>query len=102
MRTDAGKGPLELLALRGFAMPPRIFVTGSPAGIQKQAMSGPPPLPAAMLESAKHAEVPLPSGLPGRSTSAAVVSDTPTRQTVDASAAGIASSAKKTPAAPVE
>jgi len=34
MRTEIGKGPLELLALRGFAMPQRIFAgrgTGTPA-----------------------------------------------------------------------
>ena len=26
MRTDVGKGPLELLALRGFVLPTRIFI----------------------------------------------------------------------------
>jgi type VI secretion system protein ImpL len=30
MRTDVGKGPLELLALRGFVLPKRIFVDKVP------------------------------------------------------------------------
>jgi type VI secretion system protein ImpL len=62
LRSEAGAGPLDMLALRHFSLPQRIFLTGSPNGTQKQALSGLPPLPAAMLESARLAEVPLPSG----------------------------------------
>ncbi len=66
MRTDVGKGPLELLALRGFVLPARIFMSKGPdvaPGTKKTAQTdGPPPLPRAMLDAAKHAEVPLPGG----------------------------------------
>jgi type VI secretion system protein ImpL len=66
MRTDVGKGPLELLALRGFVLPTRIFVGKGPSvapGTKKTAQSdGPPPLPQAMLDAAKHADMPLPGG----------------------------------------
>ncbi|MFL9904365.1 ImcF-related family protein [Paraburkholderia fungorum] len=65
MRTDVGKGPLELLALRGFVLPARIFRGKEPlvaGGAKKTAQSdGPPPLPKAALDAAKHAEIPLPS-----------------------------------------
>ncbi|CAE6854541.1 hypothetical protein R75461_07642 [Paraburkholderia nemoris] len=60
MRTDAGKGPLELLALRGFTMPPRIFSpTPGPAAMKS---AGPPPLPASAVAAARHAAIPLPHG----------------------------------------
>jgi type VI secretion system protein ImpL len=68
MRTEVGKGPLELLALRNFVLPTRIFAgnangTVSAPGPKKTAQAdGPPPLPRAMLDAAKHAEVPLPGG----------------------------------------
>ncbi|MGQ7933535.1 ImcF-related family protein [Paraburkholderia sp. D1E] len=66
MRTDVASGPLELLALRGFVLPTRIFAGRSPAaarGAKKTAQAdGPPPLPKAMLDAAKHAETPLPAG----------------------------------------
>ncbi|MEZ0606510.1 ImcF-related family protein [Paraburkholderia sp. IW21] len=66
MRTDVAKGPLELLALRGFVLPARIFAGKSSAAarsVKKTAQSdGPPPLPKAMLDAAKHAETPLPGG----------------------------------------
>ncbi|MFP3565146.1 ImcF-related family protein [Paraburkholderia sp. SIMBA_030] len=60
MRTDAGKGPLELLALRGFTMPPRIFAPAPAPAAMKSA--GPPPLPASAVAAARHASVPLPHG----------------------------------------
>jgi type VI secretion system protein ImpL len=67
MRTDVGKGPLELLALRNFVLPTRIFAGRAPVaapGAKKVAQAdGPPPLPQAMLDAAKHAEVPLPGGI---------------------------------------
>ena len=61
MRTDAGKGPLELLALRGFTMPPRIFAPAPAPATMKSA--GPPPLPASAVAAARHAAVPLPHGI---------------------------------------
>ncbi|PCE27314.1 type VI secretion protein VasK [Paraburkholderia acidicola] len=66
MRTDVGKGPLELLALRGFVLPTRIFVGRAPGGATgagKTAQAdGPPPLPRAMIDAGRHAETPLPDG----------------------------------------
>ncbi|CAG4925269.1 hypothetical protein R52603_05352 [Paraburkholderia saeva] len=62
IRTDVGKGPLELLALRGFTLPSRIFID-RPAPVAKQPVAaGPPPLPKAALAAAKHAAVPIPQG----------------------------------------
>jgi type VI secretion system protein ImpL len=63
IRTDVGRGPLELLALRGFTLPSRIFIdrTAKPAG--QSAPPGPPPLPKAAREAAKHASVSLPTGI---------------------------------------
>jgi len=62
IRTDVGKGPLELLALRGFVLPSRIFVdrTGPVAKLPRP--NGPPPLPKAAREAARNAEVPIPQG----------------------------------------
>jgi type VI secretion system protein ImpL len=64
MRTDVAKGPLELLALRGFVLPARIFAGRSPAAARSTNKTtqtdSPPPLPKAMLDAAKHAETPLP------------------------------------------
>ena len=96
LRSEAGAGPLDVLALRHFSLPQRIFLTGSSRGAQKQALSGPPPLPAAMLESARFAEVPLPSGWPGGA-SPTGNADT---LSVDADAPATAPSAPK-PARPV-
>ncbi|WP_043202868.1 ImcF-related family protein [Paraburkholderia acidipaludis] len=47
LRVQAGAGPLELLKLRGFQMPDRIFVTGR-AGILPPGMPSLPPLPPEM------------------------------------------------------
>ncbi|MBN3759477.1 ImcF-related family protein [Burkholderia sp. Ac-20365] len=60
MRTDVGKGPLELLALRGFVLPSRIFVSRMPGKTNVAKDNGPPPLPKAALEAAKRAATPLP------------------------------------------
>ena len=62
MRTDVGKGPLELLALRGFVLPSRIFVTRAAAPRAGGAASVPPPLPPGALAAARHASVPIPGG----------------------------------------
>lgn len=71
LRSEAGAGPLDVLALRHFTLPKRIFMTGPAKAAQKQAFSkgasfgasaGPPPLPAAAVAAAKHAAMPLPRG----------------------------------------
>ncbi|AET92161.1 ImcF domain-containing protein [Burkholderia sp. YI23] len=60
MRTDVGKGPLELLALKGFVLPSRIFVKRETPVKGAKLPDGPPPLPKAAIEAAKKAETPLP------------------------------------------
>jgi len=60
MRTDVGKGPLELLALKGFVLPSRIFMTRAPGGSSIARDNAPPPLPKAAIEAAKRAAMPLP------------------------------------------
>jgi type VI secretion system protein ImpL len=60
MRTDVGKGPLELLALKGFVLPNRMFID-KPARVANISTSAsPPPLPKAAREAAKQAVTPLP------------------------------------------
>lgn len=81
LRSEAGAGPLDALALRHFMLPERVFVTGSAPGAPKRASPNPPqrlpfargpslepsprlpPLPPAAIEAAKHAAVPLPQGV---------------------------------------
>ncbi|KWE89569.1 type VI secretion protein VasK [Burkholderia ubonensis] len=62
MRTDVGKGPLELLSLRGFALPSRIFVPWASTPRAGGSASQPPPLPPGALAAARHASVPVPGG----------------------------------------
>ncbi|OLL28233.1 type VI secretion protein VasK [Burkholderia sp. SRS-W-2-2016] len=62
LRSDAGAGPLDVLQLRRFALPTRIFVTGGAKPGPKPSASNPPPLPPAALAAAKHAAIPLPRG----------------------------------------
>lgn len=64
LRSEAGAGPLDVLALRHFALPTRIFVTGTVKGARPSTQSGPPPLPLAAIAAAKHAAMPLPQGTP--------------------------------------
>ena len=68
LRSDAGAGPLEVLTLRRFSLPSRIFLTGSAkdktTGASMRASAGPPPLPPEALEAAAHAAMPLPGGQP--------------------------------------
>jgi type VI secretion system protein ImpL len=59
MRTDVGKGPLELLALRGLTLPSRMFID-IPRAANTDRSANPPPLPKAAREAAKHAATPLP------------------------------------------
>ncbi|RQR42160.1 ImcF-related family protein [Burkholderia sp. Bp9142] len=65
LRSEAGAGPLDVLQLRNFALPARIFMTGATSVGPKGSTASPPPLPAAAIAAAKHAAVPLPPGLPG-------------------------------------
>ncbi|NML32740.1 ImcF-related family protein [Paraburkholderia antibiotica] len=62
MRTDAGKGPLELLALRGFSMPTKIFQPAAASNAAAMKNAGPPPLPASAVAAARHAAISLPHG----------------------------------------
>ncbi|MFA8395249.1 ImcF-related family protein [Burkholderia ubonensis] len=62
MRTEVGKGPLELLSLRGFALPSRIFVPRASTPRAGGSASQPPPLPPGALAAARHASVPVPGG----------------------------------------
>lgn len=62
IRTDVGKGPLELLTLRGFTLPTRIFVEPAAPGAKVPQAGGPPPLPKAALTAATQAAVPIPQG----------------------------------------
>jgi type VI secretion system protein ImpL len=62
LRSEAGRGPLEVLALRHFSLPSRIFVGGGAKVAQKLADASSPPLPAAAIAAAHHATMPLPQG----------------------------------------
>ncbi|VWC54365.1 ImcF-related family protein [Burkholderia lata] len=65
LRSEAGGGPLDVLQLRNFTLPTRVFVTESQNTGPRVSTIGPPPLPASAIAAAKHAAVPLPPGLPG-------------------------------------
>jgi len=62
LRIDAGAGPLDVLQLRHFTLPARIFVTGGAKAGPRISASNPPPLPPAAIAAAKHAAMPLPHG----------------------------------------
>jgi type VI secretion system protein ImpL len=62
LRSDAGAGPLDVLQLRHFALPTRIFVTGGAKAGPRLTSSSPPPLPPAAIAAAKQAAMPLPQG----------------------------------------
>lgn len=65
LRSEAGGGPLDVLALRRFALPARVFAVSGRAGAAN-AQPGPPPLPASAVAAAKNAAVSLPQGaVPG-------------------------------------
>ncbi|WP_244134912.1 ImcF-related family protein [Burkholderia sp. BCC0322] len=68
LRSEAGAGPLDVLQLRNFVLPARIFMTGAASAGPKVSTASPPPLPAAAIAAARHAAVPLPPGLPGAMT----------------------------------
>ncbi|SAK64777.1 ImcF-related family protein [Caballeronia ptereochthonis] len=62
MRAEAGAGPLDVLALRHFTLPTRIFVTNAARDGPKKTMANPPPLPPGALAAAARLGVPLPQG----------------------------------------
>ncbi|MGF6373312.1 type VI secretion system protein ImpL [Paraburkholderia sp. RAU6.4a] len=62
LRSEAGAGPLDVLELRHFTLPPRIFVTSTAKGGPKLSAVNPPPLPPSAIAAAKHASMPLPHG----------------------------------------
>ncbi|KVU66554.1 type VI secretion protein VasK [Burkholderia ubonensis] len=65
LRSEAGAGPLDVLQLRNFSLPKRVFVTGAATGGPSLSAINPPPLPPSAVAAAQHAAVPLPPGLPG-------------------------------------
>lgn len=69
LRSEAGAGPLDVLELRHFTLPVRIFVTGmtksTAKGVPKLSAINPPPLPPSAIAAAKHAAIPLPHGAVG-------------------------------------
>ncbi|CAM2174283.1 type VI secretion system protein ImpL [Burkholderia latens] len=66
LRSEAGAGPLDVLQLRHFKLPARIFVTGAAKARPKLSAtnltSQPPPLPASAIAAAKQAAMSLPRG----------------------------------------
>jgi type VI secretion system protein ImpL len=62
LRSEMGAGPLDVLQLRNFTLPSRIFLRSDAAGRAVNPGPNPPPLPAAALDAAKHAATPLPHG----------------------------------------
>ncbi|WP_076605996.1 ImcF-related family protein [Burkholderia metallica] len=68
LRSEVGAGPLDVLQLRNFVLPARIFMTGAASAGPKVSTASPPPLPAAAIAAARHAAVPLPPGLPAAMT----------------------------------
>jgi len=49
LRSETGAGPLDVLALRHFSLPQRIFVTTSTKAPQQQISASPSPLPPAAI-----------------------------------------------------
>ncbi|TCW85562.1 type VI secretion protein VasK [Burkholderia sp. SRS-46] len=64
LRSEAGAGPLDVLQLRNFALPSRVFVMSAASGGPRLSAFGPPPFPLSAIAAARHAAVPLPPGLP--------------------------------------
>jgi type VI secretion system protein ImpL len=62
LRSEVGAGPLDVLKLRHFALPTRIFLRSDAGGRPIATVSNPPPLPVAAIEAANRASTPLPRG----------------------------------------
>ncbi|WP_316853468.1 type VI secretion IcmF C-terminal domain-containing protein, partial [Ralstonia holmesii] len=54
MRTEVGSGPLELLALRGFVLPERIFMNGPGPRRAPARADAKPPVPQTVLDAARN------------------------------------------------
>ncbi|WP_322030886.1 ImcF-related family protein [Paraburkholderia sp. J76] len=63
LRSEAGAGPLDVLKLRHFTLPTRIFAAAGATAGARAAATTPPPLPPAAIAAAKHAGTPLPAGV---------------------------------------
>ncbi|SAK81017.1 ImcF domain-containing protein [Caballeronia catudaia] len=61
LRAEGGAGPLDVLQLRHFTLPTRIFVTSAAKDGPKLSGPTPPPLPPGAVASAQKLGVPLPS-----------------------------------------
>lgn len=83
LRSEAGAGPLDVLQLRNFALPTRVFVTSALSGGPRLSTVNPPPLPPSAIAAAKHAAVPLPPGFPDGSTVSDSVPPAAATQAVD-------------------
>jgi type VI secretion system protein ImpL len=60
-RSEAGAGPLDVLKLRHFTLPARIFLRDDRSAKRvADASSNPPPLPPSAIAAAKRAATPLP------------------------------------------
>jgi Rhs element Vgr protein len=55
LRSEAGAGPLDVLALRHFSLPQRIFVTTSAKALEQQTSASPPSLPSATIAATQTA-----------------------------------------------
>jgi type VI secretion system protein ImpL len=62
LRSEMGAGPLDVLKLRNFALPSRIFLRSDAVGRTTNAGLNPPPLPSTAIDAAKNAATPLPHG----------------------------------------
>jgi type VI secretion system protein ImpL len=62
LRSEVGAGPLDVLTLRHFVLPTRIFLRSDAGGRPIATVSNPPPLPVAAIEAANRASTPLPRG----------------------------------------
>jgi type VI secretion system protein ImpL len=66
LRSEAGAGPLDVLELRHFTLPARVFAGGAVEAAPKRSAVNlppqPPPLPPSAIAAAKDAEMPLPHG----------------------------------------
>lgn len=62
LRSEVGAGPLDVLKLRHFTLPSRIFLRSDAGGRPANPGPNPPPLPATAIEAAKRAATPLPRG----------------------------------------
>jgi type VI secretion system protein ImpL len=63
LRSEVGAGPLDVLKLRHFTLPSRIFLRSDAGGRPIPTGPNPPPLPVTAIEAAKRASTRLPRGV---------------------------------------